>query len=315
MKSRRNNTEPNYWAAYADCMLALFMIALLLWILSSGKTIFANMEPGPGLPVPDPPTWDLVEKLRAEIKDLEAKLAEHEDTIKKLEDEIDKLEGLLKSDLENVRQELADLVTEKKGLLDRLANARKEVADLIAENKKLTAKVADLIAENKKLNRKPPIIELAEGNKKFRFSPGSASLSEDFRDELRFRTFPKLRKTLREFPRVDTIEIIGHTDGDPMQGVSNLDARVPGVILNNDPVARLKAGSNADLGLMRALAIRQEWQEWARKNGFAKDIDVRCYSAAQTIPANGAAGFNKLRNKAEHAPSRRIEIRVTDLKQ
>jgi len=268
MKSRRNKTEPNYWAAYADCMLALFMIALLLWILSSGKTIFAKAVEDPGPPVVTLPVVD------------HEKLLEENESLKSEQEKLKKL----------------------------IAALEDKIAALEKENQELEEK-------NQDLNRKPPIIELAEGNKKFRFSPGSASLSEDFGDELRFQTFPKLRKTLGEFPRVDTIEIIGHTDGDLMQGASNLDARVPDVILNNDSVAQLKAGSNADLGLMRALAIRQEWQEWARKNGFVKDIDVRCYSAAQTIPANGAAGFNELRNKAEHAPSRRIEIRVTDLKQ
>jgi flagellar motor protein MotB len=282
MKSRRNKTEPNYWAAYADCMLALFMIALLLWILSSGKTIFAKAVEDPGPPVVTLPVVD------------HEKLLEENESLKSEQEKLKKLIAALE---------------------DKIATLEKENQELEKENQELENENQELEEKNQDLNRKPPIIELAEGNKKFRFSPGSASLSEDFRDELRFQTFPKLRKTLGEFPRVDTIEIIGHTDGDLMQGASNLDARVPDVILNNDPVAQLKAGSNADLGLMRALAIRQEWQEWARKNGFAKDIDVRCYSAAQTIPANGAAGFNKLRNKAEHAPSRRIEIRVTDLKQ
>lgn len=314
MKSRRNRQEPNYWAAYADCMLALFMIALLLWILSSGKTVFAKGLQDTGPPVVTLPVVDY-EKLLEENERLKSEREKLKKLIAALEDKIAQLKTLLGGDLEDAHKKIADLSMERNQLVEDLQGVKEDVQRLLNEKKALEERIAALEGENKKLNRKPPIIELAEGNKKFRFSPGSASLSEDFRDELRFQTFPKLRKTLREFPRVDTIEIIGHTDGDPMQGVSNLDARVPGVILNNDRVARLKAGSNADLGLMRALAIRQEWQEWARKNGFAKDIDVRCYSAAQTIPANGAAGFNKLRNKAEHAPSRRIEIRVTDLKQ
>ena len=82
MKSRRNKTEPNYWAAYADCMLALFMIALLLWILSSGKTIFAKAVEDSGPPVVTLPVVDYDklleenERLKSEQEKLENLIAD-----------------------------------------------------------------------------------------------------------------------------------------------------------------------------------------------------------------------------------------------
>jgi hypothetical protein len=114
---------------------------------------------------------------------------------------------------------------------------------------------------------------------------------------------------------VDTLEILGHTDGVPVGGNGgNMDKKLAGVFNAGLAVAKLEAGSNVDLGLMRALAIRESWMKWIKmkhqNNPRLLDVNVRCYSAAQTIPPIAGMPIT-----AEDNPvARRIEIRFTQLK-
>ena len=69
----------------------------------------------------------------------------------------------------------------------------------------------------------------------------------------------------------------------------------------------LTAGSNADLGLMRALAVKEEWVKWLTKKHVSREIHLRCYSAAQGIPPAMVNGT------VLDEMARRIEIRFTQL--
>ena len=56
--------------------------------------------------------------------------------------------------------------------------------------------------------------------------------------------------------RIDTIEVIGHTDGQPSPGISNLDIKLLNEFENSGEIINgLNTGSNVDLGLLRALSV------------------------------------------------------------
>ena len=314
MRARRNKQEPNYWAAYADCMLALFMIALLLWLLSTGKTIFSSGD--------DKGT--IIDDLRQGIAELEQEIKRKDEEIADLRKTIEALpDGERLADIvdenEKLKKENNTLQTQLEKAVAEMEVLKKRNEKLNAENLKLEQEIADLkewIDDlGQALNDKPPIIELDEGNPIFRFTPGSASLNDRFRQELNEETFPNLLKTLKKFPKVDTIEIIGHTDGVSISRRGTMDTYLPDILHKGFSLDRLSPGSNADLGLMRALAIRDEWNKWVPDRlPSGQKPALRCYSAAQTIPANGKEGIELLKKKGNDPASRRIEIRVTDLK-
>ena len=103
------------------------------------------------------------------------------------------------------------------------------------------------------MNPKAPNINL-EDSAKYRFASGSFALTEEFRIALEEEAMPMIRRTIRCYGS-DSIELVGHTDGTPAGGVSNLD-NVLSHGISSAGLKRLNAGSNADLGLLRALAVK-----------------------------------------------------------
>ena len=162
-----------------------------------------------------------------------------------------------------------------------------------------------------KSHGKPPIIILEDADR-FNFNSGSAEIAEEFRETLRQKHFPELLQTIKRFPTVDTIEVIGHTDSSIVNGKSNLDRDLVPFLRGQLALQQLSAGSNADLGLLRALAIRTEWYAWLRDASvqLPRSVTVRCYSAANTAPVDST-----LLGVGRDDRSRRIEIRFTQLKQ
>lgn len=117
---------------------------------------------------------------------------------------------------------------------------------------------------------------------------------------------------------VDTLEIVGYTDGQAVRTTGNLDDALPEFLAGRNPnVGRLRPGSNNDWGLLRSLAVKKAWEEFVQqqpqKEILAKVI-VRSYSAGQTIPiGEGPKDDPEIYRRAEDS-SRRIEIRLTKLK-
>lgn len=114
----------------------------------------------------------------------------------------------------------------------------------------------------------------------------------------------------REKYGIDTVEIIGHTDGQPNQGsTSNLDMLLEEAAATNTfTLNRLTPGSNADLGLMGALAIANELRKGQAKQPKLAGLQFRAYSAGQLYLPNGELA--PLGRKPD--PSRRrIEVRFT----
>jgi flagellar motor protein MotB len=152
----------------------------------------------------------------------------------------------------------------------------------------------------------PPIIEI-EDNGSFRFTSGSAQIPNGMDTYLRSELFKQIEEQVNK-NNINIVEIIGHTDGQP-NGIiaSNLDGNIEKVANNQLPISSLKASSNADLGLMRALAIVQVLKDIQKRSGRLKNVKFNAYSAGQLILPKGV----KNSDKNNDSRRRRIEIRFT----
>ena len=178
--------------------------------------------------------------------------------------------------------------------------------DIFASSLLILILVTVVSAINNANNQKPPLITLTE-TQSFRFDTGSHNLSDKFKYELK-RKLDKITEDIVKY-NIDTIEVIGHTDGQPSPGGSNLDFEL---IQNNDTIAsfnstNFQAGSNMDLGLLRALAVAS----FLKKQLSNRSVDVPYitpYSAGSLIDIE--ARFNPAINLSD-SKRRRIEIRFT----
>ena len=160
----------------------------------------------------------------------------------------------------------------------------------------------DLSKANKRLQSASPII-IDEESGNFKFKSGSAELNQEFKDHISTKISPEINEILQS-KEIDFIQIIGHTDGQGNNSSGNLDKTLEEVAQGKQSVEILKAGSNADLGLMRALAVVQELQNTGLNN-----VEFRAYSAAQLyLPEQEGGGLAPL-NRQPDETRRRIEIR------
>jgi outer membrane protein OmpA-like peptidoglycan-associated protein len=190
----------------------------------------------------------------------------------------------------NIFQSFADLMSNAFMILSLL------LLLILVQSQKLNQ---DLKQANKRLQSASPIV-IDESSGKFKFTSGSAELNPQLKNYISTKISPEINKILQE-REIDFIQIIGHTDGEGTKQNSNLDKTLETVALGTQPVSKLSAGSNADLGLMRALALVQELQKTGLKN-----VEFRAYSAAQLyLPSGKLASINRQPDETR----RRIEIR------
>ena len=157
----------------------------------------------------------------------------------------------------------------------------------------------ELKEANKRLQSASPIV-IDENSGKFKFKSGSAELNPQLASYIVEEISPTIKNILRS-REIDFIQVIGHTDGQGTKQNSNLDRVLETVAQGSQPVSRLSAGSNADLGLMRALAVVQKLESSGLKN-----VKFRAYSAAQLyLPSGNLATVNRKSDETR----RRIEIR------
>ncbi|MDZ8051746.1 MAG: flagellar motor protein [Aulosira sp. ZfuVER01] len=195
-----------------------------------------------------------------------------------------------------------------------------------------------VIARNSKSNNsqistgvddKPTIIELPA--EKYNFDSGSAVLPNNLKNDISQNgkngiILKEIENNINKIEssnkKVDVIEVIGHTDGEEVgylkcsnQRGGNLDTKLEEVATRNKDVSILCPGSNADLGLMRALAVVKELQNVQRqkKSGLFKRLKFRAYSAAQLLLPDDQ-GFAPP-NRSNNPQRRRIEIRFAQLGQ
>jgi outer membrane protein OmpA-like peptidoglycan-associated protein len=158
----------------------------------------------------------------------------------------------------------------------------------------------------KALNQKPPIIRLSD-DKNYRFSSGSYSISKLFKQQLVAEQLPNIKRVLHCYG-IDTIEIIGHTDSSPNTGSSNLDQfQDRRKLIHASGAAR--SGSNADLGLLRALSVENLLKESLEKD--FSHISYRSYSAASFVDPDVKNKASSMTQAQKQQAKRRIEVRFT----
>jgi outer membrane protein OmpA-like peptidoglycan-associated protein len=165
------------------------------------------------------------------------------------------------------------------------------------------------LQSEKKSTDAPPIIVIKDEGA-YRFASGSAEISQEMSNYILKQIVPEIETRTKQYG-INVVEIIGHTDGQANgQVTSNLDVNLENVVSGNLPVGKLQAGSNADLGLMRALSVVKVLRDIQKKQGKLSGLSFRAYSAAQLILPNGQ--FAGIARK-EDVTRRRIEIRFTRL--
>lgn len=229
--------------------------------------------------------------------------------IKSLEEKIKELEALVKKLQEQIK----------------LTQGPEDLAEL-------RRKIEQLEKENKELKKDNTNIVIAENRPEFKFDPGSPIISSKFSSALRVKIpsgegefneppFPRIAtEIISRQERVDTLEVIGHTDGVPLSTSGNLDQRLPDLLAGElGGSRRLSAGSNNDLGLLRALALKQEWGNYVDTYEPSADrevlqrVNLRCYSAGQTILPVQEANPKPDSFRRNDPSARRIEMRLTRL--
>ena len=152
-------------------------------------------------------------------------------------------------------------------------------------------------------NNWPPIISLSEA-KDYSFNVGSATLAPQFKDAITGSIADQILQILRDYD-ADVIEVIGHTDPQPMRDdrITNLDDNSVDFLNSNRDIS-LQAKDNAGLGYARALSVTKELMKVPSLRGYT----ILPYSAAQMITPNEElqSGLGKFDGKQ----LRRIEIRV-----
>jgi len=167
---------------------------------------------------------------------------------------------------------------------------------LLFQAQNLNKKAEEL---NKRLQSATPII-IDERSGNFQFKSGSAELTPQLKKYINMEVAPQIEAIVKE-REIDFIQVIGHTDGQKTDSKGNLDGVLEQVAQGKESVTKLKAGSNADLALMRALAVIQEL-----KNTGLQNVKFRAYSAAQLyLPSGELAPIDRDANQTR----RRIEIR------
>jgi flagellar motor protein MotB len=189
---------------------------------------------------------------------------------------------------------------------NKLDKAVSELVDVKtrAEDAEIRAELAESRVKDLK-KQETPIINIP-ATSRYQFESRSAVLPSNLASALSNELAPQIDTIVREY-QVDVVEVIGHTDGQQIgRSYSNLDSTLEKVTTENQDITDLIPGSNADLGLMRALSVIQVLQ----KNPKLKGLKFRAYSSAQlTLPDGSFAPVNR-----ESDPiRRRIEIRFTRL--
>ncbi|MTJ50951.1 flagellar motor protein [Dolichospermum sp. UHCC 0259] len=161
----------------------------------------------------------------------------------------------------------------------------------------------------KKTTDTPPIIVIKDQGD-YRFASGSAEIPQKMSIYILRQIVPEIETRTKQYG-INVVEIIGHTDGQANgKVISNLDINLENVASGNLKVGKLQAGSNADLGLMRALSVVTVLRDIQKKQGKLSGLSFRAYSAAQLIlPSGQFAGIAR----KEDVTRRRIEIRFTRL--
>ena len=177
--------------------------------------------------------------------------------------------------------------------------------DVLASSLLVLMLVTIVSSLNNAVNQKPPLIKLTEAQS-FRFETGSYTLTPDFKNRMDKIT-TAIAHDIKKY-HIDTVEVIGHTDGQPSPGMSNLDMKLQNQFEDSgDIINGFTTGSNVDLGLLRALSVAAYLRQ-KLKNNDLKMPSILAYSASSLIDLSGNY---RPADSAPRSERRRIEIRFT----
>lgn len=287
LRSRRQEALEDFdvWPAFTDLMSNSFMILSFILLLAIIKPLVSINS----LRATEEQLRSENRQLQQQIENARAEVARNQEQIRFFNNEIRQLEAS---------------VTQQR---QRAENAERQVRNFAAQAQKLQTQ---LEAETQR-PKAPPIIVIQETGA-YQFQSGSAALPESLNRYIRQQLVAQIESNAAEY-QIDVVEVIGHTDGQVNQGaVSNLDQVLETVATGNSSLNQLSPGSNADLGLMRALAVVKILQEIQQQEGRLKGLQFRPYSAAQLVTPSGTFAET---NRNPDGKRRRIEIRFTRLGQ
>ncbi|MGK7919439.1 MAG: hypothetical protein AB4080_05460 [Trichodesmium sp.] len=266
-----DNRDLEVWPAFTDLMSNSFMILSLLLLLAIIKSLFVQS-------ISDA-NQNRALQLQQQINSLQNQLQERTNQVTGLQGKTRNLQSQV--------TQLQGLVTTSKQELEQKSN-----------------RVTQLETEIEKL-KSPPVIVIRDSQAR-RFESGSAEISGDLKGFIEGDLVKQIEDFAQEYKGY-VVEVIGHTDGQVNKGSgSNLDTQLEQVAQGNESVNSLTPGSNADLGLMRALAVVKQLQENPRLQELG--LTFRAYSAAQLYnPSGDFAGANRNPEQSR----RRIEVRFT----
>ncbi len=156
--------------------------------------------------------------------------------------------------------------------------------------------------------KKPLIISLQEESG-YRFQTGGANLSQEFKDNFHTKILQQISNEIAE-ANFNVIEVIGHTDGQPFRGMGNFDTALLNLSftnINSEIIENVTSGSNADLGLLRALSVARFIHQELQKTSY-KNIGFRIYSAGAFISPDNNIVIQSA-NSDNNSDRRRIELR------
>ena len=270
--------ELNVWPSFTDLMSNAFMILSFFLLLALFKSLF----------------------LKYTAEESQANLSQSEQIVSNLERKI----SILENRLQGKNRQLRQLQQDNRSLVETLTANQQQVTSLREEVKQ----VASLREEVTRLRLAPPVVVI-ENSGEYQFQSGSAQLPPNLGNYIETQLVDKIEQITQE-RGIYVVEIIGHTDGQiNVSGSSNLDQQLEEVAVGNKSLSSLTPGSNADLGLMRALVVVQSLQQ-LQSQGRLQGLEFRAYSAAQLLTPSG--GFAPPNRQAD-AQRRRIEIRFSPL--
>lgn len=276
-KNRSEEEGYNYWPAFADMAAATCMMLVIFWI--AGVLELGGSK-------------DEVARLNAEIDRLKSFVGK--------ESELDAKIRLLEKEL--AVQKSAHQILE---------------AELFESEKNLKKAEEALEKERAKTpTDEPPNIVLKQ-DESFVFPSLQATVPQEFKDRFKKEKKDAVIAALNSPSNIEVIEIIGHTDNLQVGGKSNVDTNLETVYAGTKDVSILAFGSNCELGLGRAIAVKSMLEvfldELSTKDGLTnegneriRNLTYRTYSAAQLFPTDPA--------RPGRAEDRRIEIRFTRLR-
>jgi flagellar motor protein MotB len=207
----------------------------------------------------------------------------------------------------DVRNEVERLGSKKAGedLVEDAAlgrQAREAAAQAGEADPSKFIKNAGAAAKLGKKGQWPPFFSLGEADHFF-FDSGKATLRPEFLAKLKREIIPALAQNIKDYG-VDVVEVIGHTDEQPMSGASNLDQHIIQASAGRFPIGALHSSDNAGLALARAVAVARV----LRADPRLANVTVLPLSGAQMIvPVDRMADGSQ---RGSDQSRRRIEIRL-----